>query len=125
MPHSRIAFYSCWCFKCLKSWLTKTDELPTMCPHCKSVKWDKDQDGNAGEMPDEPLQVPATKKDKRKAKRVELEGQSTTTEPAAIAPRPSNRVPGHKIWSDPVGKGNNCPRCDVGGGEEHRAFCSL
>ena len=36
-----IKVYECKCERCKHEWITMTEELPVVCPKCKSPYWDK------------------------------------------------------------------------------------
>ncbi len=36
-----IKVYECQCERCGHKWITRSDELPIVCPKCKSPYWDK------------------------------------------------------------------------------------
>jgi len=36
-----IKMYECKCERCGHAWITRTEEVPVVCPKCKSPYWDK------------------------------------------------------------------------------------
>jgi len=41
MGKKEIKVYECKCERCEHEWITRTEELPIVCPKCKSPYWDK------------------------------------------------------------------------------------
>lgn len=41
MAKQEIKVYSCKCERCDHEWLTRSEEVPTVCPKCKSPYWNK------------------------------------------------------------------------------------
>ena len=41
MSKKEIKVYECKCERCKHKWITRTGEIPTVCPKCKSPYWDK------------------------------------------------------------------------------------
>jgi len=38
-----IQFWSCTCEKCGNFWVSRSENIPKLCPSCKSVNWDTQQ----------------------------------------------------------------------------------
>ena len=36
-----IKVYECQCERCQHKWITRSEEIPVVCPKCKSPYWDK------------------------------------------------------------------------------------
>jgi len=36
-----IKVYGCKCERCKHKWITRSEEIPVVCPKCKSPYWDK------------------------------------------------------------------------------------
>jgi len=36
-----IKVYECKCERCKHEWITRTEDVPVVCPKCKSPYWDK------------------------------------------------------------------------------------
>jgi len=41
MAKKEIKVYECKCERCGHSWITRTEEIPVVCPKCKSPYWNK------------------------------------------------------------------------------------
>jgi len=41
MAKKEIKVYECQCERCEHSWITRTEEIPIVCPKCKSPYWNK------------------------------------------------------------------------------------
>jgi len=41
MVKKEVNAYGCRCDKCGHEWMTRRVELPTICPKCKSKKWNR------------------------------------------------------------------------------------
>ncbi len=95
MPHDKVIVYSCYCCKCSHFWTTRTEDLPKICPTCKSTDWDKDIHGN-------PVEIP----------------QESESKPRRTAVK-------YNIWIDPIKKANPCHTCGVPDGSKHLPFCPL
>lgn len=46
--------YKCGCDKCGHEWVTKTHDVPALCPRCKRVTWNEDSDAPQETPPPEP-----------------------------------------------------------------------
>ena len=36
-----IKVYECKCERCIHEWITRSEDIPVVCPKCKSPYWDK------------------------------------------------------------------------------------
>jgi Zn finger protein HypA/HybF involved in hydrogenase expression len=43
MSKREIRAWKCICDKCEHQWQTRNDDLPIICPKCKTKKWDANQ----------------------------------------------------------------------------------
>jgi len=41
MSKREINVYECRCERCGHNWITRTEDLPVVCPKCKSPYWNK------------------------------------------------------------------------------------
>ena len=41
MAKKEIKMYECQCERCKHTWITRTEEIPVVCPRCKSPYWNK------------------------------------------------------------------------------------
>ena len=41
MAKKEIKVYECQCERCEHKWITRSEELPIVCPNCKSPYWNK------------------------------------------------------------------------------------
>ncbi len=41
MAKKEIKVYECQCERCNHKWITRSEELPIVCPNCKSPYWNK------------------------------------------------------------------------------------
>ncbi|MBS3076150.1 hypothetical protein J4481_00210 [Candidatus Pacearchaeota archaeon] len=41
MSKKEVKVYECICERCKHGWITRTEDLPVVCPKCKSPYWDK------------------------------------------------------------------------------------
>ncbi len=41
MAKKEIKVYECQCERCQHKWITRSEELPIVCPNCKSPYWNK------------------------------------------------------------------------------------
>ncbi len=83
--------YICRCDKCGKEWITKTHDIPKVCPKCHSVKWNELSPPMmpkiiepAQPITDEPKDALAAFIAKAQAKKGIVPGTMITTEPEPI-----------------------------------------
>ena len=41
MTKKEVKVYECKCERCMHEWITRSEEIPVVCPKCKSPYWDK------------------------------------------------------------------------------------
>jgi len=41
MAKKEIKVYECKCERCSHEWITRSEDVPVVCPSCKSPYWDK------------------------------------------------------------------------------------
>lgn len=41
MAKKEIKVYECKCERCKHEWITRSEDVPVVCPFCKSPYWDK------------------------------------------------------------------------------------
>ncbi len=46
MANKEIKVYECQCERCKHTWITRSEELPIVCPNCKSPYWNKPRQEN-------------------------------------------------------------------------------
>lgn len=46
MAKKEIKVYECQCERCGHKWITRSEELPIVCPNCKSPYWNKPKQEN-------------------------------------------------------------------------------
>ncbi|MEM4137712.1 MAG: hypothetical protein QXF48_03500 [Candidatus Anstonellaceae archaeon] len=46
MAKKEIKVYECKCERCGHEWITRSEDVPTVCPKCKSPYWDKPSNKN-------------------------------------------------------------------------------
>ena len=48
MANKEIKVYECQCERCKHIWITRSEELPVVCPNCKSPYWNKPRQEGKG-----------------------------------------------------------------------------
>lgn len=48
MSVTSLINYQCKCERCLHSWRTRTEDVPKVCPKCKSTNWNESKDQSNG-----------------------------------------------------------------------------
>ena len=100
--------YKCKCEKCDKNWITKTHEVPKVCPKCHSVKWNEGcppaPDPETIEIP-QPVQPIA---DERKSVLNALQAKIDAIQDHNIVPEPQNEwtgwTPERQTYDDVTGE---------------------